>query len=108
MLTACIRLTGSSQTHMQTSKAPETPYFQGISGAFLYQSRKGLRPSMSITVFLFPVPVQLTFRLIFCIIRRNKARWAKVFAHSIAQLVKRHWGSEMLSLAAQIHEYKGG
>ena len=66
------------------------------------------RPSMSITVFLFPVPVQLTFRLIFCIIRRNKARWAKVFAHSIAQLVKRHWGSEMLSLAAQIHEYKGG
>ena len=82
--------------------------FKGFPGLFLYQSRKGLRPSMSITVFLFPVPVQLTFRLIFCIIRRNKARWAKVFAHSIAQLVKRHWGSEMLSLAAQIHEYKGG
>ena len=37
---------GSSQTPTQTSKVPDPPYFQGISGAFLYQSRKGLRRSL--------------------------------------------------------------
>ena len=30
----------------QTSNAPEIPCFQEISGAFLYQSRKGLRPDL--------------------------------------------------------------